>query len=377
MSDWQLPLPLPGTQPVRVSLPSQFLLIVLLCCPFARVLSETRWINAADLTVEGRGWTDADFPFTRLPSPARESIPPGVWQLSRSSAGIAVRFLTRAPRIEVRWDLTQPSLSMPHMPATGVSGLDLYSRVSTNSAWRFVQNGRPTGQTNNMASFNLTDPAGEARLRECLLFLPLYNGVTRLELGVESALELLPAPTPARPVVVYGTSIVQGGCASRPGLAYTALLRRHLDRPIINLGFSGSGRMEPEVVSVVAELDPQVFVIDCLWNISGETPETVETRVRDLTGLLRKQHPTTPILFVGQSDFRTELHPTRTTLAQERAVRALTAAGVPGLHLLPGRTLLGMDGEGTVDGVHPNDIGMLRHAEALRPVLERLLRTGP
>jgi lysophospholipase L1-like esterase len=202
--------------------------------------------------------------------------------------------------------------------------------------------------------------------------------VSRVDLGVDSAfrLEAIPPGEPAsksRPIVLYGTSIVQGGCASRPGLAWPAILGRHLDRPVINLGFSGAGRMEAPVVDVIAELDPALFMIDCLWNIGDQRSPEIEARVTHLATTLRQRHPATPILFVGQSDIRNERHPTGATKAQERAIRALQSAGMKGLHLVPGNLLLGFDREGTVDGVHPNDLGMMRHADALTPIVQALL----
>jgi len=336
--------------------------------------SETIWRDAASFGVEGRGWTETTTPYHRFPARAKAVVPSGVWELSKSSAGLVIRFLTRAERVEVRWSLTSGSLAMPHMPATGVSGVDLYAREGLSGTWRFVQNGRPGAQESNQAGFRL-GPAGTDR--ECLLYLPLYNGVSKLELGTEPGAELRPATeSPSarrRPIVIYGTSIVQGGCASRPGMAYPAIVGRRLDRPVINLGFSGSGRMEPGVVDLLAEQEPGVFVIDCLWNLSGEPPVEIERRVTHLIDTLRQKHPTTPIVFVAQSEFRLEQHPTLASQAQERAVRARSMAGVAGLHVVAGTDLLGADREGTVDGVHPNDLGMLRHAEVLTPVLARLL----
>lgn len=334
--------------------------------------AEVVWHDAATLAIEGRGWADTNAPFARLPAHARERVPEAVWGLSRSSAGIAVRFHTTADKLDFRWDLTSASLAMPHMPATGVSGLDLYVRENPGTPWRFIQNGRPTAQAGNQASATLGKPGTR---RECLLYLPLYNGVTRLGIGADSAHAVTPAtPVPSRrPVVIYGTSIVQGGCASRPGLAFPALLSRKLDQPFINLGFSGAGRMEEGVVATLAELDPAAFVIDCLWNLQGEAPGEIEKRVTHLARTLRAAHPHTPIVFVGQSEIHRDQHPTRATQAQESAIRALQKAGLRRLHLIPGKDLIGTDTEGTVDRVHPNDLGMVRHADALAPILKSIL----
>lgn len=339
------------------------------------VSAATAWRPATDFEVEGRGWTNTASPYHRLPVSAKARVPEAVWNLSRQSAGLAVRFVAHAAQVKARWTLSDANLAMPHMPATGVSGLDLYERDATGR-WVFVQNGRPAGREGNVVSFDLADGG---RDHECLLYLPLYNGVESLEVGVEDGASIRPpAPRPEdrrRPVVVYGTSIVQGACASRPGLAHVAVLGRMLDRPMVNLGFSGSGKMEAGVAQVVAELDPAAFVVDCLWNVSEPTPEAVEQRVAEFLRILRAAHPETPVILVGQSHLRPDRHPTSNSRAQEKVFRALRDAGDRRLGWVDGASLLGVDGEGTVDGVHPNDLGMLRQAEALLPALRAALGT--
>jgi lysophospholipase L1-like esterase len=333
------------------------------------------WRDATDFDIEGRGWRDTESPYDRLPARAKATVPEGVWGLGKHSAGLCVRFLTTAKSISVRWDLASESLAMPHMPATGVSGVDLYRRAEDGS-WRFVANGRPTQHSGNTMTASL--PAGAAAGTECLLYLPLYNGVHKVEIGAPAGATISRAPARpdarSRSVVYYGTSIAQGGCASRPGLAHVAILGRMLDRPMINLGFSGSGRMEPAVSDLLAELDPPLYVIDCLWNMGGMPEPEFTSRLTTLIETIRKAHPATPILFVGQSHIYPGRAPSDIEQLQDRIVKRLSAAGTPGLHLFPGKPLLGTDGEGTVDGVHPNDLGMRRQADALAPALTRLLR---
>ncbi|MBP7049711.1 MAG: nucleoside hydrolase [Phycisphaerae bacterium] len=344
-------------------------LVAFLLDPGLVTAQEVQWQDAASLEVEGKGWAQTANPFDRLPDWAQSKVSPAVWGLSKHSAGICVRFVTDANAVSVRWSLTSESLAMPHMPATGVSGVDLYARLADGS-WRFVGNGRPGKAEGNLATFKFPD--GAKGSRECLLYLPLYNGTKSLEIGIPSGAHLdPPAPRPEglrKPIVVYGTSIAQGGCASRPGMAWPAILGRLLDRPVINLGFSGSGTMEPPVAEVLADLDPAAYVIDCTWNM-GVGQEAYMDRVGQLVRTIRKAHPVTPILFVGQSHLRPEAHPTELTLRQETAVQALQKEGVEGLILVPGADLIGHDGEGTVDGVHPNDLGMDRQARSLLPIV--------
>jgi|GEM_PF-2854003 len=152
-------------------------------------------------------------------------------------------------------------------------------------------------------------------------------------------------------------------------MVWTAILGRMLDRPVINLGFSSAGTMEPPVAEALAEIDAAAFVIDCIWNMS-EDPNVYKDHVSKLVHTIRKPRPDAPILFVGQSMMRPEAHPTKSTLGQEAAVLALKQEGVKGLFTVPATNLIGDDGEGTVDGVHLTDLGMVRQARALFPVVK-------
>jgi hypothetical protein len=255
--------------------------------------------------------------------------------------------------------------------------VDLYAR-SGDGTWQFVGNGRPGKAEGNVTAFELPED-GPTPL-ECMLYLPLYNRAVSVEVGVTPGALLEPGPPrPAdrsRPVVIYGTSITQGGCASRPGMVWTSILGRLLDRPVINLGFSGSGRMEPPVGELLAELDPVLYLIDCTWNM-GDGQEVYTERISRLVASIRAVRPDTPILFAGQSHMRPEAHPTDLTTRQENAVRALQEEGVAGLYLVPGDDLIGHDGEGTVDGVHLTDLGMERQARALLPVVSEIIGALP
>lgn len=343
-----------------------------------RSSSDLIWTDLRKLDVEGKGWTDTKAPFDRLPAKAEGVVRDAVWNLSRHSAGLCVRFVTDAPEIHAKWTLTSKSLAMPHMPATGVSGVDLYVKADDGTR-RWLAVGFPKDQTNEVRLVAGL-PKGK---REYLLYLPLYNGVSAVELGVPKQFALTKAPARVagadKPIVFYGTSITQGGCASRPGMVHTAILGRWLDRPVINLGFSGNGRMEVELANLMAEIDPCVYVLDCLPNMGAkEVSERVEPFVR----ILRKARPSTPILLVEDRSY-TNSHllsgPRERNETSRKALRQaydnLTKAGVPALFYLEGDALLGDDSEGTVDSSHPTDLGFLRQAEAfakeLRPILKR------
>ena len=262
------------------------------------------------------------------------------------------------------------------MPATGVSGLDLYVRDDVGK-WRWLANGRPSKQANSVRLVS----GITAKKREYMLYLPLYNGVTSVEVGVAKNAKLYAASKRAadrqKPIVFYGTSITQGGCASRPGMVHTSILGRRFDRPAINLGFSGNGRMETEVVDFIAEIDASVFVFDCLPNISAQD---VLARTQVCVEIIRKKHPNTPILLVEDRSYSDSFlidSKRQRNLSSRKALlkmyEELKAEGDKNLHYLAGEKLLGDDNEGTVDSSHPTDLGFMRQADAMAEVLKDLL----
>ncbi|NLN19213.1 MAG: hypothetical protein GX162_08075 [Firmicutes bacterium] len=342
----------------------------------AHEIEESRlvWYDVREWGVEGRGWNDVERYYDRLPARAHGVVRDPVWNLSRDSAGMCTGFVTDAPKIHARWRLRSERLAMSHMPATGVSGLDLYSRDEAAGVWRWLGVGRP-----EQVEAQSTLVSGlDGSKRSYLLYLPLYNGIESLEIGLPSGAYFEPiAPRTAQSVVFYGTSIVQGACASRPGMHHVAILGRRLNRPVINLGFSGNGKMEPEMGHLLAELDPAVYVIDCLPNMSVEL---VSERVEPLVRILREARPSTPIVLVGERYVHhMSLLPERLRVYEQKkeaflkAVERLVQAGVGGLHVVPGEPLVGDDGEGTVDGSHPTDLGFVRMADVLEPVVAPLL----
>lgn len=335
---------------------------------------DIQWFDALQLGLEGQGWTENAHPYDRLPAKAETLAPPAVWALSHHSAGLAVRFVSDSPEIAARWSVRSENLAMPHMPATGVSGLDLYAR--DGDRWRWLAQGRPSQQNGNVAKLVGNAPAG---LHEYTLFLPLYNGTEKLEIGVKPGATLAKGPKRAdeRPIVFYGTSITHGGCASRPGMAYPAIIGQRLDRPHVNLGFSGNGRMEPEMAALIAEIDASVFVLDCLPNMS---PEQVAERVAPMVKTLRAAHPDTPIVLVENIIYQSSWffegdggHVAK-NMELKKVFAQLVAEGVAGLTYVPCDDLLGSDGLGTVDGVHPTDLGFMRQADVLAPVIKGLLK---
>lgn len=246
--------------------------------------------NALELGIEGRGWADVEGDYDRLPARAKDLVRERVWELSKESSGLLVGFETDATEMRFHVDLTGPDLALYHMPASGVSGVDLYAREG-DGPWRWAVASAPQGAPYETAVKGLR--AGKRQYR---LYLPLYNGVRTLEISVPKGSHFRPIPPrEERPIVYYGTSIAQGASASRPGMAFVNILGRRLDVPMINLGFSGNGRLELEVAELIAELDARIFVLDCLPNLG---PVEVAKRTAPVVELLRSKHPETPIVMV-------------------------------------------------------------------------------
>lgn len=335
------------------------------------------WTDLRELGVEGQGWSETKAAYDRLPARAETTVRAAVWGLSRHSAGIHVRFITDATNIHARWAVTSSNLAMPHMAATGVSGLDLYVKTEKGD-WRWLAVGKPDRQTNS-ASLISNLPPGR---REYLLYLPLYNGTHSVEVGVPAGATVSKAGAwgsgTRKPMLFYGTSILHGACASRPGMVHSAILGRRFQFPHINLGFSGNGKMEPELADLLAELDPSVYVLDCLPNM---TAKEVTDRVEPFVRKLRAAHPTTPILLVEDRNYADAFlvaNKRERNLSSQAALREayarLRKSGVKELHYLRGADLLGEDGEATVDSSHPNDLGFMRQAEAHAKVLGPILK---
>jgi len=330
------------------------------------------WHDVREWGIEGRAFADTEGYFDRLPARAKGIVPPSVWSLSHDTAGMSVRFEADAPILYVRYRILNASLAMAHMPAVGVSGLDLYAEHEKR--WHFLAHLGPASQ-NIAARFKPTILPGR---RAYQINFPLYNGVTSFEVGTPAGAAFAPiAPRKAKPVVWYGTSITQGGCASRPGMAFPAILARRLDRPHVNLGFSGSGKMEESVMRFLVEIDAAVFALDCLANMSAEqVRERVEPGVR----IIREKHAKTPILLLESRNWQNALLAEGLMkLEREKAVElkraydTLRDAGAENLHYCAADDFLGSDGEATVDGSHPTDLGMMRYADALEPVLREII----
>jgi hypothetical protein len=332
------------------------------------------WHDVTTWGVEGRILPDTERKrwFDRFPGAADGKVTKAVWNLSRHSAGMMVRFKTDATAIHVHYKLLNANLAMAHMPATGVSGVDLYAR-DAEGKWRWVQVTRPSSQEVKAQLVSGLAPG----FREFAAYLPLYNGIEFLSIGVPPKSRFESLEPRQKPIVFYGTSITHGACASRPGMVHTAILGRRLDMPVVNLGFSGNGRMHAEVGDYLTQIDASAYVIDCLPNMNAKM---VEERCVPLVKQIRAQKPVTPIVLV--EDRRNtnswilparDAHHAANHAALKNAFDVLQSESVDNLYYIPGDSLYGTDSDGATDGSHANDLGFFRQANVFEPVLRKAM----
>jgi hypothetical protein len=262
--------------------------------------ASAKWMNPSDapLQLVGFPWFDIDRVYRRLPLKTVGPLRPEVDALANCTAGGQVRFRSNTRKLAVRVTLTGPA-DMNHMPSTGQCGFDLYLGSGDHHRFYSVTKYDQTKSSYEVVLFE--HPLAETRV--FTLNFPLYQGVKEVLIGVEPDATVAEPPPFALPgkIVCYGTSITQGGCASRPGMAYTNILSRLLDAEFVNLGFSGNGRGEPEVAQAVSQIpDLRLFILD--YDANAESPEHLQRTLPEFIHILRQSHHDTPILVVSWCD---------------------------------------------------------------------------
>ena len=302
--------------------------------------------------------------YDRLPISYKEIVRKPVWDLSKSSAGMSIRFLSNSKSISVKWTILN-NLKMNHMAETGIKGVDLYFKNKDN--WQYLNTGRPDGIKNEST---LIDNMSE-EMREFKIFLPLYDGVVNIEVGIDSnSIIKKPLKNRNKSIIFYGTSITQGGCASRPGMVHTNIISRKLDLDCINFGFSGNGRMEQPIAKLISESKPLFYVIECMPNMIN--PENVTNKTIPLVNTIRENNPEAPIVFVENFiptspilDKKRENEIREMNLALKTEYEKMISEGYNNIFYIKSKNAIGDDNEGTVDGVHFTDLGFLRYADFL------------
>ncbi|MDD4819712.1 MAG: SGNH/GDSL hydrolase family protein [Flavobacteriales bacterium] len=314
-------------------------------------------------------------PYDRLPLVLKDSIRKELWDLGKNSSGVAVRFRSDSKRIMLRWTVLN-NMWMNHMAPAGIKGLDLYALE--NGKWTFVGSGRPGLSKGTFTSRAIDNTDGS--MREYMLYMSLYDCTTKVEIGTysQSAIDqpLVNLPVREKPVVVYGTSITQGGCASRSGMSYTSILERWTNREFINLGFSGNGRLDYEIARLMAQADASLYIMDNMANCSTAQLD----RLIPFVKILREKHPDTPILLLGNAHYTYRAFDTVTEkMVGEKNARLVELYKElkktdKNIYYMDAEKMIGTDEEGTVDGTHFTNLGFMRMSEALYPTVDKLIK---
>ena len=303
--------------------------------------------------------------FRRMPEDVAKSVSEGVYLLHTNTAGGRLRFRTDSPYI-----LTNAKMSgvehMHHFPLTGSAGFDLY--VDGEYECSLMPNGEMRTGYESIAEFDTRE------MRDVTIHFPLYANVSELSVGVAADAQVLPgsAYRDLPPIVYYGSSITQGGCASHPGNAYQNMLSRRLNVDHINLGFSGSAKAEDAMTAYIAGLDMSVFVLD--YDHNAPDVAHLKNTHEKMFRAIRAAHPDLPVVMMSRPKYRLTPDEQERLAVVRRTCENALADGDRNVYLLDGPTLMAAAGnDGTVDNCHPNDLGFYSMAQALYPVLTGIL----
>ena len=344
---------------------TSFIYLYFFCSFLFSQENKVKYFGRDFFLIEGTTIADSlkESPYDRLPISYKKVVREPVWDLSKSSAGLSVRFHTNSSSISLKWEVLN-DFSMNHMADTGIKGIDLY--FNNSGLWQYIGTGRPSGKINEQLIIDNMN----LEMREYKLYLPLYDGIESLDIGIDpNSLIKKPTKSNSQPIVFYGTSITQGGCASRPGMAHTNIISRKLNIDCINFGFSGNGRMETSIGALIAGIDASLFVIECMANV---TKDMVSKNTIPLVRIIREEHPNTPIIFIeniiyesGYLDNTIKEELENKNIELKNQYNKMLKEGIVNLFYVDNTDALGTDHEGTVDGVHFTDLGFLRYADYL------------
>ncbi len=338
-----------------------------------------RWLdplNCESIQILGFDWLETDKLYRRMPVCEPGYLPEAVDSLALCCSGGQLRFRTNSTRVAIDVEFAY-SPTMDHMTATGQNGFDCYTGECGKMQYVTTARFEPKCAAYCVPLF--TDIDQTERL--FTINFPLYNGeLKNLRIGIEPEATLAaPATRPEQKIVVYGTSITQGGCASRPGMSFTNILSRMLNAEFINLGFSGNGKGEPPVVEILGSInDMELLVIDYEANINNDIFDNLPAMVKRL----REMQPQLPILIISRVGYGQEnIRPENRVDAEKRRdfqqdfVKQQQAMGDSNIAFFDGTTFFGSKdpGEFAVDGCHLTDYGFMIMAEKLRPVIAQYL----
>ncbi|MBR6971618.1 MAG: SGNH/GDSL hydrolase family protein [Bacteroidales bacterium] len=364
---------------------------------FAQKASELKYYDVKQLIAQGDAVMigqaekpDADSCyFYRIPNRLKGIVRKELWELGCDGAGIAIRFSTDAECIGAKWTLTY-NFGMSHMAYTGIKGMDIYV-LDKGKDWKFAGTAFPNGKHSNSV-FVRKMYGGK---KEYMIYLPLYDGVDHMEIGIDSTATIYaPSGSLAEgglPILFYGTSITQGGCVSRPGMAYPSIISRKLDKPVINLGFSGNGRMDGNMADWIKTIPASAYVLDCLPNC---TYNTTRDSSDYFIGWIAYSNPNTPVYLVNNFEYPQQfilpgnnddmvkenilirdiykrLKKHGTTIKDPVTGEEIKTGPLKNLRFIDVSKEKGIDNEDTVDGNHMTDLGTAHFSARLLKYLKR------
>ncbi len=323
------------------------------------------WMDASKPPFALHGLADAAN-FARVPRDIAATVSPGVERLSVHTTGARIRFVTDSPFVAVRVVLSGVG-GMVHMPMSGTSGCDIYLGEKNPRFARCAMSAPGTDFAIGAALL--------AKKEQVTLCLPLYDSVKEVWVGLKEGSRIeAPAPYTGGRVVYYGSSITQGGCASRPGNLYQGHISRWLDCDYENYGFAGQAKGEASIAKFIASREMDAFVLD--YDHNAPSLEHLQNTHYDFYKTIRAAHPDIGIVVVSKPDF--DVWPEAN--AKSRAiiydtVKRAHAEGDDGVFFVDGQTLFGTQERDAcaVDGTHPNDLGFYRMAKTIAPVVEKAL----
>ena len=318
--------------------------------------------NALEKPFEINGVFYEEDKFVRMPMEIGKGISEGVASLVPCTAGGRVRFITDSPFVAVNCK-TNTEFRMSHIPLNGSCGMDLFADneyVGTFFAYYFFKGG--------YEAILYPKKSGEY---EVVINMPLYCGVSELFIGLKEG-AVIKAPTPyddVPPIVYYGSSITQGGCASRPGNCYQHMIQREINIDHINLGFSGSARAEESMIDYLCSLDMSLFVMD--YDHNAPTLEYLKSTHENLYRKIREAKPELPILIISKPDMQGEDAYERRDFIRSNYEKFM-AEGDKNLYYIDGSTFFPQIGLCTVDGCHPSDLGFYFMANKIGAVIKEI-----
>ena len=341
-------------------------------------------IQEKPFSIHGITYSEEEGLYRRLPKNIADATNDGVSHLSKNTAGGRVRFATNSPYIIVR--VEEPfEAPFPHMTIAGKDGVSLFvdKKFAGTIMPSYEQIAKADPEYGGSGRFmfdGIKYPAiSDEGVSQVEIFLPLYSAVYNIHIGLKKGCSLQEARQykHTQPVLFYGSSITQGGCASKPGDDYINRLCRMLDTEILNLGFSGSALAEKVMADYIASQNPSIFVLD--YDHNAPNAEHLQKTHFALYETVRKANPTKPIIMMTMPTIEGYEDKPWHKPRREEILRGFAKAksqGDENVYLVDCYGCFGAieKGEcGTVDDCHPNSLGFLRMTERIYPLLDKLL----